>query len=149
MASYLSRIEAPKGANKAKKRLGRGEASGLGKTSGRGHKGQKARAGGFHKRAFEGGQMTLIRRMPKSGFTNIFRKTFAVINLNQIAKISGVTIIDPDFLLKNKMIRKLQDGLKILGEGELTQALTIKAHKFSASALAKIQKAGGQAEIIK
>lgn len=142
----LNELRPPKGATKNKKRLGRGESSGWGKTAGRGHKGQKARAGGYHKVGFEGGQMPLARRLPKRGFRNIFRKEFAVINLADLARLdASVTEVDIDVLAKQGLVKQKHLGLKILGNGELDRALTIKAKKFSESAKAKIEKAGGQA----
>lgn len=145
----LNELRAPYGANKKKKRLGRGEASGLGKTSGKGHKGQKARAGGYHKVGFEGGQMPLARRLPKRGFTNIFRKAYTVLNVSDLNRFEGATEIDLDFLKEKKIIsQKCQDPLKILGNGEIKLAITVKATKFTKSAIEKIEKAGGKAVII-
>ncbi|MBI2337068.1 MAG: 50S ribosomal protein L15 [Deltaproteobacteria bacterium] len=147
MAKLLQHLEAPAGANQTRKRLGRGESSGLGKTSGRGHKGQKSRAGGYHKKSFEGGQMPLVRRVPKSGFTNIFRKTYAIINLKDLNLVPQGKVVDIAYLQEIGKIKKVESGLKVLGEGELKVPLTIKAKHFSKTALAKIKQAGGTAEI--
>ena len=143
----LSSLRAPRGQNHAPKRVGRGMGTGHGKTSGKGHKGQRSRSGNHYKRGFEGGQMPLQRRLPKRGFRNIFRKRFAVVNLSQLAEL-GETTISPDVLLKRGVIRKVYDGLKILGEGELTTPVNVTAHRFSRSAAEKIAQAGGQTEVI-
>lgn len=141
----LNELKPPKGAVKNKKRLGRGESSGLGKTAGKGHKGQKSRAGGYHKVGFEGGQMPLARRLPKRGFTNIFRMEYAIVNLADLNKLdASLTEINLDVLKKQGLIKKEFSGLKILGQGELKRALTISAKKFSESAKEKITKAGGK-----
>lgn len=132
------------------KRLGRGNASGQGGTAGRGHKGQKARAGGYHKDGFEGGQMPLQRRLPKRGFTNIFRQEYAIVNLDQLTCFAKGSEITAEVLQDKGLIgRRLGAGLKILGRGELADALTIKAHAFSASARRKIEAAGGTAEVLR
>ena len=144
----LNKLRAPRGATKNKKRVGRGESSGLGKTSGKGHKGQKARSGGYHKVGFEGGQMPLVRRIPKRGFTNIFKKRYATVNLSDLSKLTDVTEVDVTVLKEKRIIRKTLDGLKILGNGELKTALTIKAKAFSKTAKDKIEKAGGKAIVI-
>jgi large subunit ribosomal protein L15 len=129
--------------------VGRGQASGLGKTAGRGGKGQKARSGNMNFGGFEGGQMPLQRRIPKRGFVNHFRKEFSVVNVATLeAKFQAGAIVDPDALLKAGVISKLQSGVKVLGEGDLAKKLTVKAHRFSASAKEKIEKAGGTAELI-
>ena len=142
----LNELKAPKGATKNKKRLGRGESSGTGKTSGKGHKGQKSRAGGYHKVGFEGGQMPLARRLPKRGFTNNFRLEYAVVNLLDLNKMdASITEINIDVLKKQGVVRKVHSGLKVLGTGELTRALTVSAKKFSQTAKDKIAKAGGKA----
>ena len=126
------------------KRLGCGESSGHGKTSGKGHKGQKARSGGSIRLGFEGGQMPLIRRLPKRGFNNAaFHKNYAIVNLNDLASFKEGTVINEQLLREKKMLRGNGDGLKILGDGELKHALTIEADKISASAREKIEKAGG------
>ena len=150
MAKNLSNLRAPKQANSNKKRVGRGMGSGMGKTSTRGHKGQGSRSGSSLMRGFEGGQMPLHRRLPKRGFTNIFRTEYSVVNLSLIAKLQeeGVT----EFTLEAfgaKGLLKKRDGLvKVLGDGELTKAVTVHAHKFSKSAQEKIEKAGGKAVLV-
>ena len=140
----LSNIRAPKKAAENKKRVGRGMGSGMGKTSARGHKGQRSRSGSRMMRGFEGGQMPLHRRMPKRGFTNIFRKEFNIVNLDKLSGL-GETTITPEVLRKAGVI-KTKHPVKILGDGELSVALTIHAHKFSKSAQEKITKAGGKFE---
>jgi large subunit ribosomal protein L15 len=142
----LSNIHAPKKANEKRKRVGRGMGSGMGKTSTRGHKGQRSRSGSRMIRGFEGGQMPLHRRMPKRGFTNIFRKEYAIVSLERLAEI-GETTITPDVLRKAGVI-KAKLPVKILGDGELSVALTVSAHKFSKSAQEKITKAGGKVEVL-
>ena len=144
--SLLNTLSPPKGSRKNRKRLGRGESSGLGKTSGKGHKGQKARAGGYHKVGFEGGQMPLARRLPKRGFTNLFRHDFAIVNLTDLNALpESLKEIDFAVLKAAGLVKKELAGLKILGTGELTRALIVKAKKFSKTAIDKIAKAGGQA----
>ena len=143
----LSDIRPPKGQTHAKKRIGRGMGSGHGKTSARGHKGQHACTGFSQKRGFEGGQMPLHRRLPKRGFTNIFKKQYAIVNLNQLEKLEGETF-SVDSLLASGVIKKLHDGLKVLGTGQLTRKITVEAHQFSKSAVEKIEKAGGKAQVI-
>jgi large subunit ribosomal protein L15 len=142
----LSNIRAPKKATANKKRVGRGMGSGMGKTSTRGHKGQRSRSGSRMMRGFEGGQMPLHRRMPKRGFTNIFRQEFNIVNLEKLAAL-GETTITPDVLRKAGVI-KGKHPVKVLGDGELTGALTVHAHKFSKSAQEKITKAGGKFEVL-
>jgi large subunit ribosomal protein L15 len=142
----LSNIRAPKKASSNKKRVGRGMGSGMGKTSARGHKGQRSRSGSRMMRGFEGGQMPLHRRMPKRGFTNIFRQEYAVVNLERLVEL-GETTVTPEVLHKAGMARK-KDRIKILGDGELKGAMTIHAHKFSKSAQEKITKAGGKFEVL-
>jgi large subunit ribosomal protein L15 len=142
----LSNVRAPKKASEKKKRVGRGMGSGMGKTSTRGHKGQRSRSGSRMLRGFEGGQMPLHRRMPKRGFTNIFRQEYSIVNLETLAAI-GETEINPDVLRKAGVI-KTKRPVKVLGDGELTAALTVYAHKFSKSAQEKITKAGGKAEVL-
>ncbi|MBX7148377.1 50S ribosomal protein L15 [bacterium] len=145
----LNNLRPPKGAVKNRTRLGRGESSGLGKTSGKGHKGQKARAGGYHKTGFEGGQMPLQRRMPKRGFHNFTREDYTVINVGQLAKLSANAEVDGAFLKANGIVKNLRSGgVRVLGNGDLGVALTIKATHFSASAKEKIEKAGGKAVVI-
>ena len=140
----LSELEAAPGSRKNRKRIGRGIGSGSGKTSGRGQKGQKSRSGGNPHPWFEGGQMPLYRRLPKRGFTNIFRKEYEVINLGQLIKIKNESPITPVVLKSKGMIHKI-NLVKILGNGELTEAVTVHAHKFSKSAKDKIEKLGGKA----
>jgi large subunit ribosomal protein L15 len=130
------------------KRVGRGVGSGHGKTSCRGHKGQKARSGGTKGPGFEGGQMPLQRRLPKRGFKNPFKIEYAIVNLKNISSIEGLDIITPEVLIERGLIKDLKDGIKVLGDGEIQRPFTIKADAFSASALAKIAAAGGKAEII-
>jgi large subunit ribosomal protein L15 len=141
----LSDLRPPAGQKHAPKRIGRGMGSGHGKTSARGHKGQHAGTGFSQKRGFEGGQMPLHRRLPKRGFTNIFKKQFAIVNLGRLEKLEGDSF-NADRLIELGVIRKVGDGLKILGTGQLTRSITVEAHQFSKSALEKIQKAGGKAQ---
>jgi large subunit ribosomal protein L15 len=143
----LSNIRAPKKANENKKRVGRGMGSGMGKTSTRGHKGQRSRSGSRMMRGFEGGQMPLHRRVPKRGFTNIFREEYNIVNLEKLADL-GENTINPDVLRKAGVI-STKRKLKILGDGELKSAITVQAHKFSKSAQEKITKAGGKFEVLK
>ena len=144
----LEELKPAQGATKKTKRVGRGPGSGNGKTAGKGHKGQKARSGGVKGAGFEGGQMPLQRRIPKRGFTNIFRKEYAIINLDDLAKIAGTDPVTPEMLKQKGLIDDMKAGLKVLGTGELKTKLTVRAHKFSKSALEKIQAAGGKAEVI-
>ncbi len=148
MSLNLHSLKPAKGANRKRKRVGRGPGSGHGVTAGRGHKGQKSRSGYSKRAGFEGGQMPLYRRLPKRGFTNIFAKKWAVLNVADLNRLDDGSQVTPESLLENKFIKKLGDGLRILGNGELQQKLTVKAHHFSASAKAKIEKAGGTAEVI-
>ncbi|MGH9488011.1 MAG: 50S ribosomal protein L15 [Terriglobales bacterium] len=142
----LSQIRKPKGATHPRKRVGRGMGSGHGKTSTRGHKGQRSRSGHRLLRGFEGGQMPIHRRLPKRGFHNLFRKHWAVVNLDQLARL-GVPEISPELLLRRGLIHHVFDGVKILGRGEITSPLHVIAHAFTASAKSKIEAAGGQAHI--
>ena len=142
----LSNIRAPRKSSEKRKRVGRGMGSGMGKTSTRGHKGQRSRSGSRMIRGFEGGQMPLHRRMPKRGFTNIFRKEFNIVNLERLASL-GETTINPEVLRKAGVI-STKHPVKILGDGELSKPLTIQAHKFSKSAQEKITKAGGKIEVL-
>jgi large subunit ribosomal protein L15 len=141
----LSSIRAPKKANETKKRVGRGMGSGMGKTSTRGHKGQRSRSGSRMMRGFEGGQMPLHRRVPKRGFTNIFRQEFNIVNLEKLAGLGDT--INPEVLRKAGVI-STKRPVKILGDGELKSAITVQAHKFSKSAQEKITKAGGKFEVL-
>lgn len=146
----LDKLHPPKGERKKRKRIGRGTGSGHGGTSCKGHKGQNCRSGGGVPPWFEGGQMPLQRRLPKRGFTNIFRKEYAVVNVGTLSKYAEqVDVITPEFLLEKGYVKKLKSGLKVLGNGEISKPITIKAHKFSRSALEKIEKAGGKTEVIK
>lgn len=137
------------GGVKAKKRLGRGIGSGLGKTSGRGHKGQNARSGGGVRPGFEGGQMPLFRRLPKRGFTNVFAKDFAEINVGVLGNyFEDGDEVTPEILLEKKLVKKAKDGVRILGNGEINVKLEVKAQHFTKSAAEKIEAAGGKAEVI-
>jgi len=144
----LNELRPPEGSTHARKRVGRGPGSGHGKTSGRGHKGQRARSGGKVRPWFEGGQMPLQRRLPVRGFTNIFKKQYAIVNLDALNRFPDDTVVTPKLLKSAGIIKKLKDGVKILGDGELEKSLTVKAHRFSKSALDKIKNAGGKAEEI-
>jgi large subunit ribosomal protein L15 len=143
----LSNVRAPKKANENKKRVGRGMGSGMGKTSTRGHKGQRSRSGSRMMRGFEGGQMPLHRRVPKRGFTNIFREEYNIVNLEKLSDL-GESTINPEVLRKAGVI-STKRKLKILGDGELKSAITVHAHKFSKSAQEKITRAGGKFEVLK
>jgi large subunit ribosomal protein L15 len=143
----LSSLKPPAGQTKPRKRIGRGMGSGHGKTATRGSKGQRAGTGFGQKRGFEGGQMPLHRRLPKRGFTNIFKKEFAIVNLVQLEKAEGDTFT-VESLRQLGLVKKLGEGLKVLGTGTLTKKITVEAHHFSKSALDKIQKAGGTAQVI-
>jgi large subunit ribosomal protein L15 len=143
----LSSLKPPAGQKHRKKRIGRGMGSGRGKTSTRGHKGARSISGYSIMRGFEGGQMPLHRRLPKRGFTNIFKKQFAIVNLRDLERLEGDTFT-ADSLAKLGVVNKLGDGLKILGNGEITRAITVEAHIFSKSAAAKIEKAGGTAKVV-
>lgn len=135
--------------NKETKRLGRGHGSGQGKTAGKGHKGQKARSGGGVRIGFEGGQMPLARRIPKRGFKNtVFETKYAIVNVADLNKFVEGTVVDAELLKASGLVNKELDGVKILGNGELTVKLTVKAAKFSQSAIEKIEKAGGKAEVM-
>ena len=144
----LHKLSPPAGAVKKKRRLGMGPGSGRGRTAGRGHKGQKSRSGYSSRPGFEGGQMPLHRRLPKRGFTNIFRRQHAAVNVGRLAALAGEGEITPELLLQRGVIKKIKDGVKILGHGELKEALTVRAHAFSAAARAKIEAAGGTAEVV-
>lgn len=143
----LSNLRPPKGQKQKKQRIGQGMGSGRGKYSGRGAKGAKSISGYSKMRGFEGGQMPLHRRLPKRGFTNIFRKEYAIVNLGTLEKLEGDTFT-PESLLEAGVIKKLQSGLKVLGSGELTRKISVKAHVYSKSALDKIQKTGGTADVL-
>ena len=143
----LSSLRPPKGATQHDKRRGRGMGSGLGKTAGRGEKGQKSRSGYHSKRGFEGGQMPLHRRLPKRGFTNIFKKEIIIVNVESLNRFNDGERITPELLIESGLIKAVKDGVKILGSGALKRKLTVVAHLFSESAKAKIVDAGGAAEI--
>lgn len=145
----LHELEKNIGATQRKKRVGRGPGSGLGKTSGRGQKGQKARSGGSINPVFEGGQLPLYRRLPKRGFTNAkFKTTYATINLEDLNRFEEGTVVTPALLKDTGLVKKQYDGVKVLGTGKLEKKLTIQANKFSESALEKIKEAGSKAEVI-
>lgn len=145
----LHNLQAPRGGNQKENRVGRGESSGLGKTAGRGNKGQKARKSGQVRIGFEGGQMPIQRRTPKRGFKNPFRKEYAVINVGTLAEhFKADAVVDVDALKAAGLVKSMQDGVKVLAHGELKHALTVKAHGFSAAAREKIEKAGGRAELL-
>ena len=146
----MHELKPAEGAKTAAKRLGRGIGSGLGKTSGKGHKGQKARSGGGVRPGFEGGQMPLVRRIPKRGFNNRFRKVYSIVNIAALEdKFENGAVVDAEALIVSGILSKIEDaGVKVLGGGELTKALTVKADKFSASAKEAIEKAGGSVEVL-
>jgi large subunit ribosomal protein L15 len=148
MSIALNQLKPARGANRKTKRVGRGIGSGHGKTATRGYKGQLSRSGTSMRAGFEGGQMPLHRRLPKRGFTNIFRKEYAVVNLEQLASFEAGAQVDPQILGEKGILKNLRDGLKILGDGELKNAIKVRAHKFSKSAVEKIEKAGGTIEVI-
>jgi large subunit ribosomal protein L15 len=144
----LEELKPAAGAKKKAKRVGRGPGSGSGKTAGKGHKGQKARSGGVKGAGFEGGTMPLQRRIPKRGFTNIFRKEYSVVNIQDLEVMAGTDPVTPEMLMQKGLIKDMKTGVKVLGTGELKVKLTVRAHKFSKSAVEKIQAAGGKAEVI-
>lgn len=144
----LHELKPAEGTNKSKKRLGRGTASGQGKTAGRGQGGQKSRSGGNVRIGFEGGQMPLYRRIPKVGFTNIFRKEYAIVNLSELERFDNGTVVNPEVLKEAGLVKAMLSGVKILGNGDLTKNLTVQAHKFSKTAADKIAAAGGKVEVI-
>ena len=144
----LNELKPVEGATHYKKRVGRGSGSGSGKTAGRGHNGQNSRTGGGTRLGFEGGQTPLFKRLPKRGFTNYFRKEFAIINLSDLNQYDNDAVITPESLLDEGRISDLKAGLKVLGSGKLEKRLTVKAHKFSASAEEAIAAAGGKIEVI-
>ena len=144
----LHELKPAEGATSARKRLGRGIGSGLGKTSGKGHKGAKARSGGGKRAGFEGGQIPLMRRLPKRGFTNKFRTELVAVNVDRLDVFEDGMTVSPVELIQYGIIKNVEDGVKILGNGEITKKLTVQANKFSASAKEKIEAAGGKAEVI-
>ncbi|GHU49454.1 50S ribosomal protein L15 [Clostridia bacterium] len=144
----LHELHAPAGSGRAPKRKGRGTATGQGKTAGRGMNGQNSRSGGGTRLGFEGGQMPLYRRIPKRGFTNIWRKEYSILNVDDLNKFENGTEVTPEALKEAGIIRKSSDNVKVLGEGKLEKKITVKAHKFSKTAIEKIEAAGGKAEVI-
>ncbi|GEP80047.1 50S ribosomal protein L15 [Staphylococcus carnosus] len=144
----LHELHPAEGSRKVRNRVGRGAATGNGKTSGRGQKGQKARSGGKVRPGFEGGQLPLFRRLPKRGFTNINRKEFAVVNLEQLNRFEEGTEVTPELLIETGVVKNAKVGIKVLGNGSLEKKLTVKAHKFSASAAEAIDAKGGAHEVI-
>ncbi len=144
----LHELQYTEGARKSRKRVGRGTSSGTGKTSGRGQKGQGARSGGGKKPGFEGGQTPLFMRLPKRGFTNFTRKEFAIVNLDSLNRFEDGTEVTPELLIETGLVKKELDGIKVLGNGELEKKLTVKANRFSKSAIAAIEAAGGKTEVI-
>ncbi len=145
----LHDLRPAKGSVRNRKRVGRGPGSGLGKTAGRGEKGQKSRSGFARKPGFEGGQMPLHRRLPKRGFSNAdFRKEFATVNLGRLEVFEAGTIVTPELLVKQGIVKRLRDGLKVLADGQLTKALTVHAHRFSGKAQERIAALGGKTELI-
>lgn len=144
----LHEIRPPAGAKRSARRKGRGPGSGLGKTAGRGQKGQMSRSGSGYRRGFEGGQMPLFQRLPKRGFTNIYKKEWSIINLAELNRFDEDTVITPELLREKNLLKTWRDPLKVLGEGELTRRLVIRAHAFSKQAREKIEAAGGKAEVI-
>ncbi|WOV87274.1 50S ribosomal protein L15 [Sporosarcina oncorhynchi] len=144
----LHEMKPNEGSRKSRKRVGRGIGSGAGKTSGRGHDGQNARSGGGVRLGFEGGQIPLFQRLPKRGFTNINRKEYAIVNLDVLNRFDEGTEVSPELLIETGIVSNEKSGIKILGNGTLEKKITVKAHKFSASAKEAIEKAGGQVEVI-
>ena len=144
----LNELKAPQGATRAPKRKGRGTASGNGTTAGRGMNGQKSRSGGGVRLGFEGGQMPLYRRLPKRGFTNVWGTVYDVINVEDLNKFENGAVVDFEALKEAGLVKQVKDGVKVLGQGELKVALTVKANKFSKTAQEKIEAAGGKAEVI-
>ncbi len=144
----LHKLTPAKGATRKRWRVGRGPGSGNGKTAGKGSKGQLSRAGSRTRASFEGGQMPLVRRVPKRGFTNIFRRTYAAVNVAQLNVFKTGSVVTPEELVRKGLIKRVVDGVKILAEGELSTSLVVRAHKFSEAAAKKIQAAGGTVEVI-
>lgn len=144
----LNELKAPQGATKAPKRKGRGTATGQGKTAGRGMNGQNSRSGGGVRLGFEGGQMPLYRRLPKRGFKNVWAKEYSIINVEDLNKFKAGTEVNQQLLEEVGMLKQVKDGIKVLGNGELKVALTVKANKFTKSAVEKIEACGGKAEVI-
>ncbi|NMB02473.1 MAG: 50S ribosomal protein L15 [Firmicutes bacterium] len=144
----IHELKPAEGSRHKRKRVGRGMASGWGKTSGRGHKGQGQRSGGGKGPYFEGGQTPLVRRLPKRGFTNVFQKVYAEVKLSDLNQFAPGTVVTPELLIESGLVKKVNDGIKVLGNGEINQALTVQAHSFTKSAAAKIEEAGGKVEVI-
>lgn len=144
----IHELQPAENSRSSRKRVGRGIGSGLGKTSGRGQKGQHSRSGGGKAPYFEGGQTPLVRRVPKRGFTNIFQLQYAEVNVGELNCFEPGTVVTPQLLKEAGLVKKIKDGIKILGDGELNHALTVQAHKFTKSATAKIEEAGGKVEVI-
>lgn len=144
----LNELSPPRGSKRSRKRLGRGPGSGTGKTSGKGHKGQKARSGGGVRPGFEGGQMPIQRRLPKVGFTNIFKKEFAVVNIRDLLKFESGSTIDEAILVRSGIVKGRRDGIKLLAQGDINFPLTVKVSRASSGAKEKIEKAGGKVEVI-
>ncbi|WP_026688606.1 50S ribosomal protein L15 [Alteribacter aurantiacus] len=144
----LHELKSSEGSRKVRKRVGRGIATGNGKTAGRGHKGQNARSGGGVRPGFEGGQMPIFRRLPKRGFTNPTRKEFAIVNLETLNRFDAGTEVTPELLIESGVVSNAKDGIKVLGNGKLENKLTVKANKFSASAKEAIEAAGGTTEVV-
>ncbi|MGN0711759.1 MAG: 50S ribosomal protein L15 [Anaerovoracaceae bacterium] len=144
----LHELKAAAGSTREPKRKGRGTATGQGKTAGRGMNGQKSRSGGGIRLGFEGGQMPLYRRIPKRGFTNIWATEYEIVNVEDLNKFEAGTVVTPELLIETGMVKQVKDGVKILGEGSLEKGLTVQAHKFSKTAVEKIESAGGKAEVI-
>jgi len=144
----LNELKSASGEKKRRKRVGRGPGSGHGKTAGRGHKGQNSRSGGGVRPGFEGGQMPLQRRIPKRGFTNIFKKRFALVNVKDLNRFDANSVVDPAVLKEKGIIKKGYDGVKVLGTGDVHVPLTVRVHKISSSAAQKIEKAAGRVEVI-
>lgn len=144
----IHELQPAENSRSSRKRVGRGIGSGLGKTSGRGQKGQHSRSGGGKAPYFEGGQTPLVRRLPKRGFTSIFQVQYAEVNVGELNRFEPGTVVTPQLLKEAGLVKKIKDGIKILGDGELNHALTVQAHKFTKSATAKIEEAGGKVEVI-
>ncbi|MBQ0017708.1 MAG: 50S ribosomal protein L15 [Clostridiales bacterium] len=144
----IHELHKPEGSTKAPKRIGRGQGTGQGTTAGRGMNGQNSRSGGGVRLGFEGGQMPLYRRLPKRGFTNHWAKEYAEINVKDLNRFDDDTVVDIELMLESGLVKQVKDGVKVLGNGELTKKLTVKAEKFSKSAAEKIEKAGGKVEVI-
>ncbi len=144
----LNELSPPAGSRKNRKRLGRGPGSGTGTTSGRGHKGFNSRSGGGVRPGYEGGQMPIHRRLPKRGFTNIFKKKYCIINIRDLEKFDSGSTVDEIALIREGLVKGKHDGIKILGQGDISKALTVNVHKVSKSAIEKIENAGGKIEVI-